>query len=66
MLSSLRNENNRLLKEIDHSNLRMSQCDHELAIATEQLNRLAKEVAIVTEKNEKYTFFIFFTTLFSI
>jgi hypothetical protein len=55
VLSSLRNENNRLLKEIDHSNLRMSQCDHELAIATEQLNRLAKEVATVTEKNEKYT-----------
>ena len=35
----------------------MSQCDHELAIATEQLNRLAKEVATVTEKNEKYTQF---------
>ena len=52
----MRSENKKLTKELDQSNLRMGQCDQELQQASEQLNRLAKEVALVSERNEKYKY----------
>ena len=54
LLSSLKAENARINKELDTSNLRMAQCDQEVAQASEQLSRLSREVAYVTAKNERY------------
>lgn len=52
--TGVRMENKRLSKELDLANLRMGQCDHELEQASEQLGRLAREVAYVTAKNEQF------------
>jgi hypothetical protein len=52
--TGVRLENKRLSKEIDLANLRMGQCDQELEQASEQLGRLAREVAYVTAKNEQF------------
>jgi hypothetical protein len=54
VVSGVRQENKRLVKELDFANLRMGQCDQELEQASEQLGRLAREVAYVTAKNEKF------------
>ena len=51
--SGVRLENKRLSKEVDIANLRMGQCDQELEQASDQLGRLAREVAYMTAKNER-------------
>ena len=50
-MHSMRGENSELNKQLDTSNIRMAQCDQEVAQASEQLVRLAKEIAMVKVGN---------------